>query len=156
MKGLLCKQVKQLEPSLHCLRLHAGAGREADVRYVAPAEFVGDVVRKEEKQRIETLQVFTFALFQSTDLLGVALQVSDQWEVVPANVFTLRISKLGASGDFGESVTPVGSLLSSFFKNVLNVFVSFPTRLCGNRTHRQPEKQQDFCQRSSSRRTGFQ
>lgn len=50
----------------------------------------------------------------STDLLGVGLQVRDRWEVVPANVFTLRISKLGASGDFGESLTPVG--LWSFSK----------------------------------------
>lgn len=50
MKGLLCKQVKELEPSLHCLRLHSGAGREADVRYVAPAESLGDVVRKGEKE----------------------------------------------------------------------------------------------------------
>lgn len=46
MKGLLCKQVKQLEPSLHCLRLHTGAGREALVRCVAPAELLADVVRK--------------------------------------------------------------------------------------------------------------
>uniref|UniRef100_H3DHK7 TIAM Rac1 associated GEF 2 n=1 Tax=Tetraodon nigroviridis TaxID=99883 RepID=H3DHK7_TETNG len=68
-----CK-VKELEPSLHCLRLHRGAGREADVRYMAPAELLGDVV-------------------------------SDRWEVVPANVFTLRISKLGGSGDFGFAVT---------------------------------------------------
>lgn len=86
----------------------------------------------------------------------VALQASDQWEVVPANVFTLRISKLGGSGDFGEWVThtPVGCFLWRF-SNVFNVFVSFPTRLRGNRTHRRPEKQPDLCQRSSSRRSGF-
>lgn len=41
-------------------------------------------------------------------------QVNDEWEVVPANVFTLRISKLVGSGDYGESVTPRVSW--SFFK----------------------------------------
>lgn len=68
-----------------------------------------------------------------THLLGVGLQVSDRWEVVPANVFTLRISKLGGGGDFGEWLTPVGSCWC--VSAVFHAFVSFPTRLCGNRTH---------------------
>lgn len=47
----------------------------------------------------------------------MALQASDQWEVVPANVFTLRISKLGGSGDFGEWVTHTcGLLFMAFLK----------------------------------------
>ncbi|TWW72297.1 T-lymphoma invasion and metastasis-inducing protein 2 [Takifugu flavidus] len=68
-----CK-VKQLEPSLHCLRLRRGGGKGAEVRYAAPAEPLGDVV-------------------------------SDQLEVVPVSVFTLRMSKLSGSGDFGFAVT---------------------------------------------------
>uniref|UniRef100_A0A3B5KGG2 TIAM Rac1 associated GEF 2 n=1 Tax=Takifugu rubripes TaxID=31033 RepID=A0A3B5KGG2_TAKRU len=68
-----CK-VKQLEPSLHCLRLRRGAGKGAEVRYAAPAEPLGDVV-------------------------------SDQLEIVPVSVFTLRMSKLSGSGDFGFAVT---------------------------------------------------
>lgn len=43
-----------------------------------------------------------------------ALQVGDRWGGVPANVFTLHISKLGGGGDFGESVTPVGVFLWRF------------------------------------------
>lgn len=153
IKGLLCKQVKQLEPGLHCLRLHTGAGREALVRCVAPAELLADVVRKASTSCTQMPQVIPGAVF---NVSVVALQGSRQWEVVPANVFTLRISKLGGGGggDFGESVTPVRSLLPGL-SNVFYVFVWFPTRLCGNRTHRQPEKQPDFCQRGSSRGTGF-
>lgn len=47
-----------------------------------------------------------------------ALQVGDRWGGVPANVFTLHISKLGGGGDFGESVTSAGV----FFMEVLNCF----------------------------------
>lgn len=62
MKWLLCKQAKQLEPSLHCLRLHRGAGREAEVQYVAPAELLGHAVRERgQKPRVEILQVLTVA-----------------------------------------------------------------------------------------------
>lgn len=39
------KQVKELEPSLHCLRAHGAAGREVDVRFVPPGELVSDLVR---------------------------------------------------------------------------------------------------------------
>lgn len=51
IKGLLWKQVKQLEPSLHCLRLRRGAGKGAELQYVAAAEPLGDVVRREPARR---------------------------------------------------------------------------------------------------------
>ncbi|XP_041667851.1 T-lymphoma invasion and metastasis-inducing protein 2 [Cheilinus undulatus] len=38
-----CK-VKQLDPSLHCLRLHRQDGQEVEVRYVAPEELLCDLV----------------------------------------------------------------------------------------------------------------
>uniref|UniRef100_A0AAX7SN98 TIAM Rac1 associated GEF 2a n=1 Tax=Astatotilapia calliptera TaxID=8154 RepID=A0AAX7SN98_ASTCA len=64
---LLCKQVKQLDPGAHCLRLHRRAGQHVEVRYVAPGELLRDVV-------------------------------NDQLEVVPANVFTLHMSRQSGSG----------------------------------------------------------
>lgn len=37
------------------------------------------------------------------DLFDVTLQANDELEVVPVNVFTLHVSRLSGSGDFGES-----------------------------------------------------
>ncbi|XP_028251019.1 T-lymphoma invasion and metastasis-inducing protein 2 isoform X2 [Parambassis ranga] len=73
---LLCAacKVKQLDPVLHCLRLHRQAGQDVEVRYVAPGELLHDVV-------------------------------NDQLEVVPANVFTLHMSRPSGTGDFGFAVT---------------------------------------------------
>ncbi|KAE8289734.1 T-lymphoma invasion and metastasis-inducing protein 2 [Larimichthys crocea] len=68
-----CK-VKQLDPGLHCLRLHRRAGQDVEVRYVAPGELLCYVV-------------------------------NDQLEVVPANVFTLHMSRPSGSGDFGFAIT---------------------------------------------------
>lgn len=106
MKWLLCKQAKQLEPSLHCLRLHRGAGREAEVQYVAPAELLGHAVREAKSRAWRYCRYLRSPDLTNPDLLRVTPQVNDEWEVVPANVFTLRISKLVGSGDYGESVTP--------------------------------------------------
>ncbi|KAM4723534.1 rho guanine nucleotide exchange factor TIAM2 isoform 2-T5 [Anableps anableps] len=43
---LLCAacKVKQLDPGLHCLRLHRQAGQDVEVRYLAPGELLHDVV----------------------------------------------------------------------------------------------------------------
>lgn len=102
IKGLLCKQVKQLEPSLHCLRLRRGAGKGAEVRYAAPAEPLGDAVRGARSGALIRGRCFHRLFLTSADLSDVAPQVSDQLEVVPASVFTLRMSKLSGGGDFGE------------------------------------------------------
>ncbi|XP_028293039.1 T-lymphoma invasion and metastasis-inducing protein 2 isoform X2 [Gouania willdenowi] len=74
-----CAQVKQLDPDLHCLQLHRRRGQKLEVQYVAPEEFLHDVV-------------------SGTD-------VSDQLEVVPANLFTLHMSRPSNTGDFGFAVT---------------------------------------------------
>lgn len=52
LTGVLCKQAKQQqpEPSPQRLRLHGGAGREAEVQCAAPPELLGDVVRKARKK----------------------------------------------------------------------------------------------------------
>lgn len=43
---LLCAacKVKQLDPGLHCIRLHRQAGQDVEVRYLAPDELLHDVV----------------------------------------------------------------------------------------------------------------
>lgn len=48
------------------------------------------------------------------DLFDVTLKVSDQLEVVPVNVFMLRISRPSSSADFGESATYVDFFLLLF------------------------------------------
>ncbi|XP_074547599.1 rho guanine nucleotide exchange factor TIAM2 isoform X2 [Halichoeres trimaculatus] len=71
-----CK-MKQLDPSLHCLRLHRRVEEEeeeVEVCHVAPEELLHDLV-------------------------------NDHLEVVPANVFTLHMSRQSGSTDFGFAVT---------------------------------------------------
>lgn len=46
IEGVSRKQVKQLEPSLHCLRLHRATGQDVEARYVAPGELLRDLVRR--------------------------------------------------------------------------------------------------------------
>ncbi|CAJ1073885.1 T-lymphoma invasion and metastasis-inducing protein 2 [Xyrichtys novacula] len=70
-----CK-VKHLDPSLHCLRLHRQVEEEEDVEV--------RYVAPEER---------------------VCDLVNDQLEVVPANVFTLHMSRQSGSGDFGFAIT---------------------------------------------------
>lgn len=41
------------------------------------------------------------------DLFDITLQINDQLEVVPVNVFTLHMCRPSGSGDFGESATYV-------------------------------------------------
>uniref|UniRef100_A0A3P8U022 TIAM Rac1 associated GEF 2 n=1 Tax=Amphiprion percula TaxID=161767 RepID=A0A3P8U022_AMPPE len=59
--GLLCKQVKQLDPSLHCLRLHRRAGQDVEVRYMAPGELLRDVVN----DQLEVVPANVFAMHMS-------------------------------------------------------------------------------------------
>ncbi|XP_008275089.1 T-lymphoma invasion and metastasis-inducing protein 2 [Stegastes partitus] len=60
---LLCAacKVKQLDPGLHCLRLHRRAGQDVEVRYVAPGELLRDVVN----DQLEVVQGNVFALHMS-------------------------------------------------------------------------------------------
>ncbi|XP_041809076.1 T-lymphoma invasion and metastasis-inducing protein 2 isoform X2 [Chelmon rostratus] len=51
-----CK-VKQLDPGLHCLRLHRRAGQDAEVRFVASGELLCDVVN--DQLEVVPLNVFT-------------------------------------------------------------------------------------------------
>lgn len=51
IKRVLCKQVKQLEPGLHCLRLHRAEEQDVEVRFVAPGEALRDVVRMATKKK---------------------------------------------------------------------------------------------------------
>ncbi|KAL7380090.1 hypothetical protein ABVT39_011533 [Epinephelus coioides] len=55
-----CK-VKQLDPGLHCLRLHRQARESVEVRYVGPGELVRDVVN----DQLEVVQVNVFTLHMS-------------------------------------------------------------------------------------------
>lgn len=100
IKGLLCKQVKQLDPGSHCLRLQRQAGRDVEVRHVAHGELLRDVVRATSLRRSSLYHLFFFLL--RIDLFHFALQVADQLEVVPANVFTLHMRRTGDIADFGE------------------------------------------------------
>ncbi|XP_070835442.1 rho guanine nucleotide exchange factor TIAM2-like isoform X1 [Chaetodon trifascialis] len=51
-----CK-VKQLDPGLHCLRLHRRVGQDAEVRFVASGELLRDVVN--DQLEVVPLNVFT-------------------------------------------------------------------------------------------------
>ncbi|XP_042244005.1 rho guanine nucleotide exchange factor TIAM2 isoform X1 [Thunnus maccoyii] len=51
-----CK-VKQLDPGLHCLRLHRRVGPDMEFRHVAPGEFLRDVVN--DQLEVVPLNVFT-------------------------------------------------------------------------------------------------
>ncbi|XP_056249833.1 rho guanine nucleotide exchange factor TIAM2 isoform X1 [Seriola aureovittata] len=51
-----CK-VKQLDPGLHCLRLHRRAGQDAEVRYVAAGELVHDMFN--DQLEVSPVNVFT-------------------------------------------------------------------------------------------------
>ncbi|XP_022606929.1 T-lymphoma invasion and metastasis-inducing protein 2 isoform X3 [Seriola dumerili] len=51
-----CK-VKQLDPGLHCLRLHRRAGQDAEVRYVTAGELVRDMVN--DQLEVSPVNVFT-------------------------------------------------------------------------------------------------
>ncbi|XP_034381461.1 T-lymphoma invasion and metastasis-inducing protein 2 isoform X1 [Cyclopterus lumpus] len=53
-----CKQVKQLDAGVHCLRLHRRAGLGVEVRYLAPGELLRDVVN----DQLEVVPVNVFAL----------------------------------------------------------------------------------------------
>ncbi|KAM3594300.1 uncharacterized protein V6R79_005359 [Siganus canaliculatus] len=55
-----CK-VKQLDPDLHCLRVHRQAGQDGDVRYAAPGELLCDVV----SDQLEVVPVNVFTLHMS-------------------------------------------------------------------------------------------
>ncbi|XP_026155401.1 T-lymphoma invasion and metastasis-inducing protein 2 isoform X2 [Mastacembelus armatus] len=55
-----CK-VKQLDPGLHCLRLHRRTGPDVEVRYVAPDELLQDVVN----DQLEVVPVNVFMLHMS-------------------------------------------------------------------------------------------
>ncbi|CAB1419196.1 unnamed protein product [Pleuronectes platessa] len=55
-----CK-VKQLEPALHCLRLHRRAGQDVEVRCVASGELVSDMVN----DQLEVFAVNVFTLHMS-------------------------------------------------------------------------------------------
>uniref|UniRef100_A0AAQ5YM06 TIAM Rac1 associated GEF 2a n=1 Tax=Amphiprion ocellaris TaxID=80972 RepID=A0AAQ5YM06_AMPOC len=61
IRGLLCKQVKRLDPSLHCLRLHRRAGQDVEVRYMAPGELLRDVVN----DQLEVVPANVFAMHMS-------------------------------------------------------------------------------------------
>lgn len=100
IKGLLCKQVKQLDPGSHGLRLQRQAGRDVEVRYVAPGELLRDVVRRTSLSapRVIILPFSSLCI----DSFHLARQVGDQLEVVPANVFTLHMRRPGNAADFGE------------------------------------------------------
>ncbi|XP_029349756.1 T-lymphoma invasion and metastasis-inducing protein 2 isoform X2 [Echeneis naucrates] len=52
----VCK-VKQLDPDLHCLRMHRQVGQELEVQYVAPGELVGDMVN--DQLEVTPVNVFT-------------------------------------------------------------------------------------------------
>eukprot|EP00064_Thunnus_orientalis_P006618 superscaffoldBa00000696_g6636 len=51
------KWVKQLDPGLHCLRLHRRVGPDVEFRHVAPGEFLRDVVN--DQLEVVPLNVFT-------------------------------------------------------------------------------------------------
>ncbi|KAM3871319.1 rho guanine nucleotide exchange factor TIAM2 [Diretmus argenteus] len=51
-----CK-VKQLDPDLHCLRLHRLVGQDVQVRYLAPGELVHDMVH--DQLEVAPMNVFT-------------------------------------------------------------------------------------------------
>lgn len=147
---LLCKQVKQLDPGAHCLRLHRRAGQHVEVRYMAPGELLRDVVRRgNTHDPTRTLQLSALSIM-CIDLFNIAPQVNDQLEVVPANVFTLHMSRQSGSGDFGESGT-FGRIVFVVYVVILYVILRLnpPGRFCSNRIRRQPEEQQGFCQRSA-------
>ncbi|XP_014324304.1 T-lymphoma invasion and metastasis-inducing protein 2 [Xiphophorus maculatus] len=57
---LLCAacKVKQLDPGLHCIRLHRQAGQNVEVRYLAPAELLHEVVW----DQLEVVSANVFAL----------------------------------------------------------------------------------------------
>ncbi|XP_070775944.1 rho guanine nucleotide exchange factor TIAM2-like [Enoplosus armatus] len=55
-----CK-VKQLDPGLHCLRLHRRAGQDVEVQYMAPGEVLCDVVN----DQLEVVPVNVFTLHMS-------------------------------------------------------------------------------------------
>uniref|UniRef100_UPI0037E74F56 rho guanine nucleotide exchange factor TIAM2-like n=1 Tax=Semicossyphus pulcher TaxID=241346 RepID=UPI0037E74F56 len=59
-----CK-VKQLDPALHCLRLHRRAGQEVEVRYVAPGELLCDVVN--DQLEVVPVNVFTLHMSRQSD-----------------------------------------------------------------------------------------
>ncbi|XP_029136241.2 rho guanine nucleotide exchange factor TIAM2 isoform X1 [Labrus bergylta] len=59
-----CK-VKQLDPSLHCLRLHRQAGHEAEVRYASPGELVRDLVN--DQLEVVPVNVFTLHMSKQSD-----------------------------------------------------------------------------------------
>ncbi|XP_022059824.2 rho guanine nucleotide exchange factor TIAM2 isoform X1 [Acanthochromis polyacanthus] len=60
---LLCAacKVKQLDPGLHCLRLHRRAGQGVEVRYMAPGELLHDVVN----DQLEVVPANVFAMHMS-------------------------------------------------------------------------------------------
>ncbi|XP_029982892.1 T-lymphoma invasion and metastasis-inducing protein 2 isoform X2 [Sphaeramia orbicularis] len=58
-----CK-VKQLDPGLHCLRLHRRGGQEVEVRYVTPVELVHDVVN--DQLEVVPVNVFTLHMSKSS------------------------------------------------------------------------------------------
>lgn len=91
--------MKQLDPGSHCLQLQRQAGRDVEVRHVAPGELLHDVVRAMCLRRSSSLSHLFFSFI---DLFHFTLQVADQLEVVPANVFTLHMRRHGDAADFGE------------------------------------------------------
>uniref|UniRef100_A0AAX7SYZ0 TIAM Rac1 associated GEF 2a n=1 Tax=Astatotilapia calliptera TaxID=8154 RepID=A0AAX7SYZ0_ASTCA len=96
---------EDLDPGAHCLRLHRRAGQHVEVRYVAPGELLRDVVRRgNTHDPTRTLHLSALSIM-CIDLFNIAPQVNDQLEVVPANVFTLHMSRQSGSGDFGFAVT---------------------------------------------------
>ncbi|XP_069392513.1 rho guanine nucleotide exchange factor TIAM2 isoform X1 [Paralichthys olivaceus] len=70
--SVACK-VKQLDPALHCLRLHRRAGQDMEVRCVASGELVSNVVR--EQLEVFPLNVFTLHMSRpsSTGDFGFAV-----------------------------------------------------------------------------------
>lgn len=72
---------------------------------MAPGELLRDVVRRgNTRDPTRTLHLSALSIM-CIDLFNIAPQVNDQLEVVPANVFTLHMSRQSGSGDFGESGT---------------------------------------------------
>lgn len=75
---------------------------------MAPGELLRDVVRRgntHDPTRTRGALHLSALSITCIDLFNIAPQVNDQLEVVPANVFTLHMSRQSGSGDFGESGT---------------------------------------------------
>lgn len=96
--------MRQLDEGSYGPQLRRRSGQDTHPGCLDPAELLGDLVRT-PNLHLDEQKSLLFSLYCA--LICGGLQVGDQLEVVPTNVFTLNLRRQDTTADFGESISHV-------------------------------------------------